>query len=237
MHKSSCRHVLCYMLISLRFSNLIRSCIKCLFVICVVFILSGKPINLPHSLLCYFSNSFFWQVFLSRPFSLYWSMILSVLYFRMFQHSIALLFLSMLFQSSFAKYFRISLYLPLWKFLLYCFLFLLFDFTLMSKYIWLWSLLPNGSCILTNSFCEDKTISNTFSPLVGSSMCWVRKLSHIKNRNCCSSPPVLSRNCHCMCLWLKSPIMIHSPLLTSLIAFCILCYPFHLCLDFGKLIQ
>ena len=45
------------------------------------------------------------------------------------------LFLSVLFQSSFAKYFFISLYLPLCKFLLYVFLFLLSDVSLMSKCI------------------------------------------------------------------------------------------------------
>ena len=32
---------------------------------------------------------------------------------------------------------------------------------------------------------------------------------------------VRPRDVHCMCLWLKSPIMIHSSLLTSFIAFCI----------------
>ena len=49
-------------------------------------------------------------MFLSRPFSLFFmgtnlSMILSISYFRIFQHSIVVLFISMLFQSSFAKYF------------------------------------------------------------------------------------------------------------------------------------
>ena len=77
------------------------------------------------------------------------------------------------FDIGFCKYFLISLYLPLWKFLLY-FLFVLSDVNLMSKCIWLWSLLTSGSCILTVStisFCEDKTKSNTFSPPVGSSTC------------------------------------------------------------------
>ena len=40
-----------FFIVSFRLSNLIRSCIKCLFVIYVVFILSGMPINPPHSLL------------------------------------------------------------------------------------------------------------------------------------------------------------------------------------------
>ena len=55
-----------------------------------------------------------------------------------------------------------------------CFLFLLSDFTLMSKCISLWSLLPIGSCIFTlstNYFCNDKTIYNALYPLVGSSTC------------------------------------------------------------------
>ena len=54
---------------------------------------------------------------------------------------------------------------------------------LMIKCIWLWSLHPSGSHILTlstNSFCELKTMSNTFLPLVGSNTCWERKLSCTK---------------------------------------------------------
>ena len=53
-------------------------------------------------------------------------MILSFTYFSMSQHSIAVLFLSMLFQSRFAKYFLVALYLPLWKFLLYFYVFLFY---------------------------------------------------------------------------------------------------------------
>ena len=69
-------------------------------------------------------------MFLSRLFSLFFkgthcSMIFSISYFRMFQQLIAVLFLSMLFQSSLVKYLLISLYLPFWKFRLNCF-FLLF---------------------------------------------------------------------------------------------------------------
>ena len=134
MHKSSCRNCFCYMLIFFhsffRLSNFIDSCIRCLFVICVVFVLSGTPINPPHSLLV--------RLFLDRLPCFFngtnLSMIFSISYFRMFQHLIAVLFLSMLFQSSFAKYFPISLYLPLWKFLLY-FSFVLSGFALMSKCI------------------------------------------------------------------------------------------------------
>ena len=63
-----------------------------------------------------------------------WSMILSISYCRKFQHLVVVLSLSMLFQSSFVKYFLTSLCLPLWKFILY-FLFALSDFTLMSKCI------------------------------------------------------------------------------------------------------
>ena len=51
---------------------------------------------------------------------------------------------------------------------LLCFLFFISDFTLMS------SLLPNVSCIFMlsiNHAFDDKTISNTLSPLVGSSTC------------------------------------------------------------------
>ncbi|KAK2179020.1 hypothetical protein NP493_518g00007 [Ridgeia piscesae] len=45
----------------------------------------------------------------------------------------------------------------------------------MIKYIWLWSLHPSGSHILTlstNSFCEVKTMSNTYSPLAGGHSWW-----------------------------------------------------------------
>ena len=57
-----------------------------------------------------------------------------------------------------------------------CTLFFLFlsPFTLMITYIWLWTLQASGSHILTlstNSFCEFKTMSNTFSPLVASNTC------------------------------------------------------------------
>ena len=72
---------------------------------------------------------------------------------------------AVLFQSIFAKYFLTSLYFRLWK----CFLrrIILFHspFTLKIKCIWLGSLHLTGSYILTlstNSFCELKTMSNTF---------------------------------------------------------------------------
>ena len=58
---------------------------------------------------------------------------------------------------------------------------------LMLKCSWLWSLLPNGSCITTlstNHFCEDSTIiCNTLAALVGSNTCWVKKLSCIRHSN------------------------------------------------------
>ena len=56
-------------------------------------------------------------MFLSRPLFLFFfkgtnlSIIISITYFRMFQHSIEVLFLIMLLQSSFVKYFLISLYI------------------------------------------------------------------------------------------------------------------------------
>ena len=65
-------YVTCYFVVIASFplSNFIRSCNMCLFIICVVLIISGTPINHPHDLLVsYFSTSFFWHVFLSRPFS------------------------------------------------------------------------------------------------------------------------------------------------------------------------
>ena len=127
------------------------SCIKCLFVICVVFILSGTPINHPLSCLyaIFLIASFDKCTFVDR-FPCFFkgtnlSMILSISYFRMFLHSnLKVLFLNMLFQSGFVKYFLISVYLHVWKFLLYYYLFiyyiiyfylLLSDFTLMSKCI------------------------------------------------------------------------------------------------------
>ena len=48
------------------------------------------------------------------------------------------------------------------------------DFILMLKCSWLWSLLPNGSCITTlptNYFCEDNNIHNILSALVGYNTC------------------------------------------------------------------
>ncbi len=96
-------------------------------------------------------------------------------------------------------------------------------FTLMITYIWLWSLHPSGSHILTlskNSFSELKTMSNMFSPLVGSNTCWVRNLYCTKLKNLWSSVPVLCRDFHCIRPGLKSPIIIQSGLLTSFIAFC-----------------
>ena len=105
-----------------------RSCIKCLFVICVVFIISGTSINPPQSLLLhYFSNSLFRQVFLDR-FPCFFkvtnlSMILSISYFRVFQHNIKLRSYSSACYSNLVLL-SIFSYLPLWKFLL-CFYFYL----------------------------------------------------------------------------------------------------------------
>ena len=53
----------------------------------------------------------------------------------------------------------------------------------MIKCIWLWSLHPSYSHILTlstNSFCEVKTMSNTYSPLAGRHSWWpcLRKYHH-----------------------------------------------------------
>ena len=148
----------------------------------------------------------------------------SISLFKIFKHSVAVLFSGVLFQSIFAKYFLLSLYLPLWKFFLYRIFLFCSPFTLMIICIWLWSLHPSGSHILTlsiNSYCELNTMSNTFSPLVGSNTCWIRKLSCTKFKNFWSSLPVLCRDFHCIRPWLKSPIIIQSRLLTSFIAFCI----------------
>ena len=140
---------------------------------------------------------------------------------KIFQHSVAVLFFSVLFQSIFAKYSLMSLYLLLWIYFLYLVFLFRYPFTLMIKCIWLWSLHPSGSHILTlstNSFCELNTMSNTFTPLVASNTCWERNLSCTKLKNSWSSLPVLCRDVHCICPWLKSPIIIQSRLLTSLIA-------------------
>ena len=94
----------------------------------------------------------------------------------------------------------------------------------MLKCSWLWSLLPNGSCITTlstNSFCDDSTISNILASLVGSNTCWVKKLSCTRHKNVWSCTPVLCSVCYLIFPWLKSPIIIQSPLLTPLIALCI----------------
>ena len=49
----------------------------------------------------------------------------------------------------------------------------------------------------------------------------LRKLSCTWHKNCWSSTPVLCSVFHLIFQWLKSPIMIQSPLLTSLMALCI----------------
>ena len=152
-------------------------------------------------------------------------MILSISYFRIFQHSSAVLYSS-------ACYSNLAL-LSIFSYLYSCYLCGSFSYTFFYFYFlilhWCQNVFDCGHCYpMVHVFlhcplivCDDKTIYNTFSPLVGSSTCWVRKLSWVKNKNCWSSPPVLSRDFHCMWPWLKSPIMIHSPLLTSFIAFCI----------------
>ena len=71
------------------------------------------------------------------------------------------------------------------------------------------------------SFCEDSTISNTLVALVGSNTCWVKKLSCTRHRHFWSSTPVLCSVSHLIFPWLKSPNIIQSPLLTSLMALCI----------------
>ena len=154
-------------------------------------------------------------MFLLWPFPLFFSKgtnlsaTQSISIFKILQHFVAVLFFSVLFQSIFAKYFLMCLYLPLWTFVLYLIFLFRSPFTLMIKYIWVWSLHPSGSNILTlstHSFCELKTMSTTFSLLVAC--------------NSWCSLPVLCRDVHCICPWLKSPIIIQSRLLTSLIALC-----------------
>ena len=67
-------------------------------------------------------------------------------------------------------------------------------------------------------FCEDSTIYNTLVALVGSNTCLVKKLSCTRHKNCWSSTPVLCSVSHLIFPWLKSTIIIQSPLLTSLMA-------------------
>ena len=75
--------------------------------------------------------------------------------------------------------------------------------------------------VATISFCEDSTISNTLTALVGSITFSVNKLSGIRHNNFWSSTPVPCSESHLIFPWLKSPIIIQSPLLTSVIALCI----------------
>ena len=49
----------------------------------------------------------------------------------------------------------------------------------------------------------------------------VKKLSCTRHKHFCSSTPVLCNVSHLIFPWLKSPIIVQSPLLTSLIAMCI----------------
>ena len=70
-------------------------------------------------------------------------------------------------------------------------------------------------------FCEDSTISNTLAALVGYNTCLVKKLSCTRHKNLLSSTPVLCSESHLIFPWLKSPIIIQSPLFTLLIALCI----------------
>ena len=59
-------------------------------------------------------------------------MVVLITYFKMYQHSLVVLFISMLFQFSFAKYFLISIFNFVEVFPV--FLFVLSDFSLMSNY-------------------------------------------------------------------------------------------------------
>ena len=124
----------------------------------------------------------------------------------------------MLFQSSFLKYFLL-LYLYIYLCGNFSCIYIYF-YSLMSKRVWLWSLLPNVLFIFsmyTNLCCEYKTIYNIFAQRVGSRTCWVIELSCIKS----VLTPVLSRDFHRICPWITSTIKIHSHLLTSFVAFCI----------------
>ena len=64
-------------------------------------------------------------------------------------------------------------------------------------------------------------MSDTLAALVGSNTCRVKILSCTRHKNLWSSTPVLCSESHLIFPWLKSPIIIQSPLLTSLIALCI----------------
>ena len=76
----------------------------------------------------------------------------------------------------------------------------------------------------TNSLCDDNTISNILAALVGSNTCRVKKLSSTtRHRNVWSSTPVLCSVSRYF-PWLKSPILIQSHLLISLITFVFLIY-------------
>ena len=120
----------------------------------------------------------------------------SIPLFKIFQHSVAVLFSSVLVQSIFAKYFLMSLCLPLWTFP--CTVF--FDSVLLL--LWWYTIsgcdhyTPHILTLSTNSFCELKTMSNMFSPLVGSNTCWVKKLSCTKVKQFWSSFPLLCRGFH-----------------------------------------
>ena len=145
-------------------------------------------------LIASFDRCFFLDLFPCFFHGTNFSIMPSISYFKQVQHSVAVLFFSNLFQSIFARFVLISLYLPLLKLFLHCFLYAFPVFTFILKWIWLWWLEPKGSCILTlssNSFWEDKIKSNTFPPLVGSKTCWVRKQSCVRSRNWWSSPPAL----------------------------------------------
>ena len=122
---------------SFRYSNFSRSSIKCHFVICVVFILSGTPINPQYGFACtlFYLISSFDKCFFLDCFPYFFkgtncSTILSLSYFRMFQHTVAVLVLSIFPQSSYAKYFLIYLYIYLYGSFscihLYCYFLILF---------------------------------------------------------------------------------------------------------------
>jgi len=129
---------------------------------------------------------------------------------KRFLHYVAVLLFNVLSQFIFAKCFLMSLYLPLLMFS--CTMYRIRSpFALIMTYIWLWSLHHSGSHIFTLSTIFFMWVQNYVSPLVGCNTCKVRKLHW-------SSLPVLCSDFHCICPWIKSPIIIQSRLLTSFIA-------------------
>ena len=142
-------------------SNFSYSLVKCFFINGIVFFTYSMSICLLHHLLVLdFLMASFDKCFFFDRFPCFFqgaSTMQSISRFTIAQHSVAVLFSSVLFQSIFAKYFVMSLYIRLWIYFLYRVFRFRSPFTLMIKCNWLWSLHPSSSHIFIlspNSFCE-----------------------------------------------------------------------------------